>query len=296
MTTNVSYKVHKKIKRAENERQIIPNTQEAIIDEDTFNRVQKLREHRRRKTASGRTSIFSGLVYCGDCGSKMYFCVAKSLNEKQDFFRCSACKENRGACQIHYIRNTMLYEMVLNMIRQIADFIMQYEPIFLYLYTQKHQLAKAQNLRSAKQKIEQIKKRISELDKLIEQIYEDNVLGKISDERFSRMSANYEAEQKRLIDEANKAEVEIINAEKESVDLKVFLKAIRKCTDISELTPTLVNTLIQKIEIFNPERIDGVKHVPIKIHFTAVGIIDIPDEKEILKVIQEIQDDAQKSA
>ena len=214
--------------------------------------------------------------------------------KNKTFSDAQRTKKTGGTCQIHYIRNVILYETVLNMIRQIADFIIQYEPIFLYLYSQKHQLAKVQNLRSAKHKIEQSKKRIAGLDNLIERIYEDNVLGKLSDERFSRKSANYEAEQKLLINEVNKAEAEISNAEKESVDLKVFLKAIRKCTDISELTPTLVNTLIQRIEIFNPERIDGIKHVPIKIHFTAVGIIDIPDEKEILKVIQKIQGDIQK--
>jgi site-specific DNA recombinase len=295
-TSLVSYKVHKTVHNSEDDWQIIPNTQEAIIDEDTFNRVQELRQSRRRNTATGRTSLFSGLVYCGDCGSKLYFCAAKSIKENQEFYRCSAYKENRGTCSIHYIRDVVLRQAVLETVKRIAEYITQYEPVFLYMFARKNTLGREQGIRSMKTRLEQSKKRIKELDKLIERLYEDNVLGKVSDERFSRMTANYETEQKELISAVNNDEQAVRDAEKEKVDLRLFLETIRKCIDISELTPTLVNTLIKKIEVFDSEKIDGHKHVPIKIHFTAAGIINIPDENEILQVMEEIRTKPLKTA
>lgn len=133
-SSTVSFKVHKTVYHLEDDWVIIPNTQEAIIDMDTWERVQEIKKHRRRNTATGRQSIFSGLIYCGDCGSKLYFCAAKSVKENQEFYRCSAYKENRGSCSIHYIRNVALERMVLKLIREAAEYITEYEPIFLYLY------------------------------------------------------------------------------------------------------------------------------------------------------------------
>ena len=121
--TTVSYKVHKAVYNDSDDWAIIPNTQEPIIDMDTWERVQEIKKHRRRNTATGRESVFSGLVYCGDCHSKMYFCAAKSIKEHQEFFRCSAYKENRGTCSIHYIRNVVLEQLVLKTIREAAEYI-----------------------------------------------------------------------------------------------------------------------------------------------------------------------------
>ncbi|MBQ4140113.1 MAG: recombinase family protein, partial [Clostridia bacterium] len=288
-TTLVSYKVHKTVHNPEEEWQIIPNTQEAIIDEDTFNRVQELRENRRRNTATGRESLFSGLIYCADCKSKLYFCAAKSVDENQEFHRCSAYKENRGTCSIHFIREVVLRETMLELVRRVALFIQQYEAVFLYMYSKKHSLAKAANMRTLKANIEKSQRRIVELDKLIERIYEDNVLGKIPDERFSKMMGNYEAEQKELIAFTAKAEETLKAAEQDKVDLRVFLETIRKCTDIKELTPEIVNRLIRRIEVHKSAKIDGRKRVKLDVYFTAVGLIDIPDEKELIELMEEIR-------
>ena len=293
-TSIISYKVHKKIETPENV-QIIPNTQEAIIDEDTFNRVQELKQHRRRNTATGRTSKFSGLMYCGDCGSKLYFCAAKSVKENQEFFRCSAYKENRGACSIHFIRNVVLEEMVLEAIKAAARYVSEYEPVFLYRYAKNHDLSRAQNLRAEKQKVEQSKRRISELDRLIKVAFEKSVLGGMQSELYDKMLADYQTEQKMLIAEVADRENKLSTAEVEKVDLRSFLTTIRKCTELTELTPSLVNTLIRKIEIFDSVKINGKKHVPIKVHFTAAGIIDIPDEKEILQDMEELRKNPSKA-
>ena len=288
-TSLVSYKVHKTVYNPEEEWQIIPNTQEAIIDEDTFNRVQELRNSRRRNTATGRESLFSGLLYCADCKSKLYFCAAKSIKPEQEFHRCSAYKENRGSCSIHFIREVVLREAILELVKRVALFIQQYEAVFLYMYAKKHNITKEVNSRNMKAAIERNKRRIKELDKLIERIYEDNVLGKIPDARFSKMMASYEAEQNQLVTETAKAEESLKTMEQDKVDLRTFLEMIRQCTDIKELTPAIVNRLIRRIEVHNSEKIDGRKQVRLDVYFTAVGLIDIPGEKELIEMMREIQ-------
>lgn len=288
-TSLVSYKVHKTVYNPEEEWQIIPNTQEAIIDKDTFNRVQELRDSRRRNTATGRESLFSGLLYCADCKSKLYFCAAKSIKPEQEFHRCSAYKENRGSCSIHFIREVVLREAILELVKRVALFIQQYEAVFLYMYAKKHNITKEVNSRNMKATIERNKRRIKELDKLIERIYEDNVLGKIPDARFSKMMASYEAEQNQLVTETAKAEESLKTMEQDKVDLRAFLETIRQCTDIKELTPAIVNRLIRRIEVHNSEKIDGRKQVRLDVYFTAVGLIDIPSEKELIEMMREIQ-------
>lgn len=297
MSTYVSFKVKKSIELPEKQWQIIPDTQEAIIDEDTFERVQELRRNRRRTSATGKTSMFAGLLFCADCHSKLYYCAAKSIPDGKEFYRCSQYKENRGSCSIHYIGDKALKETVLEAIRRVARFVQEFEPVFLYLFTKKSTLGREQNIRSLKQKIANAKRRIGELDKLIERIYEDNVLGKVSDEMFGRLSANYEKEQKELLAALESDGQAVRVSEQEKVDLRVLLETIRKCTDLTELNPTLVNTLIKRIEVHNSARdSDGLKHVPIDIFFTAVGIIDIPTEQEILKLIAEMRENPLKTA
>ena len=296
-TTYVSFKVKKTVHIPEEDWQIIPNTQEAIIDEDTFDRVAELRKSRRRNTATGKTSIFAGLLYCADCGSKLYFAAAKSIKEHQEFYRCSQYKENRGACSIHYIRDVVLKEMVLEAIQKVAKYVAEYEPVFLYLFAKKNTLGRETTIRTMKAKIEKSKQRIKELDMLIERIYEDNVLGKISDDRFYRMSANYEKEQKELLAAVEHDEQKVREAEQEKINLNVFLTAIRECTDLKELTPTIVNTLIKRIDVHNSMKDEhGHKHVPIDIYFTAVGIINIPTEEELISAMEEMRDKPLKSA
>lgn len=170
-----------------------------------------------------------------------------------------------------------------------------FEPVFLYMFEKQHNLSKTRNLKIAKQKLEQSKNRILEIDRVISKLYEDNALGKISDERFERISQVYEQEQNDLMMLVGIKENEIAQAEQEKVDLRVFLKSIRKCTDIQELTPEIVNTLIKRIDIHNPERIDGCKRVKVDITFVAAGIVSIPDENEVLDLIEEMKSNA-KSA
>ena len=292
-TTTVSYKVHKVIHKSEDEQQIIPNTQDAIITEDLWLRVQELRQHKRRPTSTGRTSLFSGSVYCPDCGAKLHFAAAKSMTRQQEHFRCSNYKSGRGECQIHFIRDIVLERIVYEAISNLADFVRCYEPVFLYLMATKNQTARKSELQKLKTKVESGKRRISELDVIISRIYEDNILGKLSDDRYSRMASMYENEQRELIETISKSERELEKAEQQNIDMRLLLKTLRELTDFRELTPTIVNSLIQRIEVHNNDKYDGHCHVKVDIYFTAVGMIDIPDEKEILDIINKIQENPQ---
>ena len=294
MTTTVSYKVHKTVYKPKDEWQIIPNTQPAIIDEDTWKRVQELREHRIRPTATGRTSLFSGKVFCADCGSKLHFCAAKSLNANQEHYRCANYKSGRGSCQIHFIRNVVLEKIVLEAINSLADFVRCYEPVFLYLMAQKDIVSKRTETSKLKTAIESGKRRIQDLDKLIERIYEDQVLGNISAERYARMSVNYENEQRSLINKVAEDEKKLACIEQRSLDLKTLLKVLRSSTSFEELTPTLVNSLIRRIEVHNNDKSSGHCYVKVDIYFTAIGFIDIPTEDEITSLMAKIKANPQE--
>jgi len=275
--------------KPEDEWVVTPNTQDAIIDEDTWLRVQELRENKRRPTATGRTSLFSGLVYCPDCGSKLYFCAAKSLRKDQEFFRCANYKSGRGECTIHFIRDVVLQKIVLEAIGVLADFVRCYEPVFLYLIAQNSAKGRKQEMKDLKLEIEAGRRRIEELDRLISRIYEDNVLGRLSDERYERMSAGYEKEQHDLVTSVAENERRLREMEKERTDLHALLKGLREFTEVRELTPELVNTLIRRIEIHNSDRSTGHVRVKVDIYFTAVGMIDLPTDEELKSLMEEMQ-------
>ena len=289
LSTTVSYKVHKVIYRSPEEQQIIPNTQEAIISEDMWLRVQELRENRRRPTATGRTSLFSGLVFCADCGAKLHFCAAKSLKPNQEHFRCSNYKSGRGTCQVHFIRNVVLERIVFEAVRYLADFVHQYESVFLYLLEKKTAIEQKAEWQKLRRTVENGQKRIRELDMLISRLYEDNIAGKISDERYARMAASYEDEQKQLEKKVADGEQTLREAEQKKVDVQMLLNTLRQCTELKELTPTIVNSLIQRIEVHKSEKPHKHNRVKVDIYFTAVGLIDLPTEQEIVQIMEEMR-------
>jgi DNA invertase Pin-like site-specific DNA recombinase len=293
-TTTVSYKVHTRIINPVEDYQIIPNMQEPIINEDIWLRVQELRKSRRRNTATGRTSLFSGLVYCPDCGSKLHFCASKSLRRDQEFFRCANYKDGRGSCKIHFIRDVALEKVVLEAVRNLADFVKCHEPVFLYMLARKNDAMRQQERKRLERVIERGTRRISEIDKLIEAAFERNVLGKLEDDRYERMVKNYAQEQRELIVEVQESKVVLQKAEQQVVDLRLLLRTLRELTEVKELTPTLVNSLIERIEVHNNDKSSGHCYVKVDIYFTAAGMIDIPTEEEILAMMEEIRENLQE--
>ncbi len=294
-STTVSYKVHKVIHNSKEEYQIIPDMQEPIITEEKWLRVQELRENRRRPTASGRTSLFSGLVYCYDCGAKLHFCAAKSLNKNQEFFRCANYKDGRsGTCKIHYIRNIVLEKIVLESIRNLAEFIRYNEKVFLYMIAKQNDAMRKAEYEKLKKTVADGEIRIKELDRLIEKVYEDNALGRIDDDRYRKLMAKYEREQKELAITVSESQETLKSAEQKSVDLRLLLRTFREMTDIQELTPTLVNSLIERIEVHNNDKSSGHCFVKVDIYFTGVGMICIPTEEEVVAMMEEARKNPQE--
>ena len=289
MTTTVSYKIHKIINNPEEKQQSIPNMQEQILSDEQWLQVQEVRKNRIRPTATGRTSLFAGKVFCADCGSKLHFCAEKSLRPDQDFYRCANYKDGRGECNIHYIRNVVLERIVLEEISDFVDFIRCYEPVFLYMLAKKHNILQQMECRKLKQFLEYGEKRIKDLDKLISGAYSDYKLGEINEKRYRRLMKEYESEQYGLEPQVEKSKSELETFNQKTVDLRLLLKTVRAQTDINELTPALVNLLIERIEVHNNDKYDGHCHVKVDIYFTVVGMMSIPDEKEIQAMMEEMK-------
>ena len=222
--------------------------------------------------SSGRQSLFAGLLYCPDCGAKLHFCAAKSLKPNQKFYRCANYNSGRGTCKIHYIRNVVLEEIVLEAVSSLADYGRCYEPVFLYFLAMQNNAEHQINLKALRQSIDKGEQRIRQIDKAIEELFEANICGKITDERFIKMTASYEKEQKNLTASVENWKLELENAQQQEVDLRQLLRALREFTEVKQLTPELVNTLIQRIEVHSKEKVNGRNRAKVDIYFTAVGM------------------------
>ena len=194
---------------------------------------------------------------------------------------------------MHYIRDIVLERLVLEAVSDLSDFVRCYEPVFLYLLAKKNNTMRQKEYQQLQQAVENGTKRIAEIDRLIEKVFEQNAGGILSDERFAKMLQNYEKEQKALTQEVEENRQTLQNAEQRVMDLRLVLRTLREMTDIKELTPTLVNSLIERIEVHNSDKSSGHSHVKVDIYFTAVGMIDIPTETEILATMEEIRNNPQ---
>ena len=293
-SSTVSYKVHKKVYFDEEDQVIIPNMQEPIISEEDWLKVQELRKNKRRPTKTGRTSLFSGLVFCPDCGAKLHFCASKSLRRDQEFFRCANYKDGRGTCKIHYIRDVVLEDIVKEAISGLADFVKCHEAVFLYMLAKKNSAMQKAEYNRMKLVVERDEKRIKNIDRLIKSLYEDKVLGELEDDRYTKLMAEYEKEQRELIASVAAMRKTLESTDQKAVDLRLLLKTLRELTDVNELTPTIVNSLIDRIEVHNNDKSSGHCYVKVDIYFSAVGMIDIPTAEEIRAMIEEIKKDPQQ--
>ena len=190
-------KVHKIICNPQDEWQIFENTQEPIISQQEFDLVQELRRHKRRPQKSDVVNPFAGMVYCADCGEKMYLSRRKNERPEQEHMRCSTYAKEQDKCTVHYIRTCVLNEIVLGELNKLLEMVRANEDEFIQTAMSNSVQKQSSELVKAKKTLKQAEKRISELDRLFT-MYEDNVLGRISDERFTMMSAGYEDEQKKL--------------------------------------------------------------------------------------------------
>lgn len=276
-TTKRSFKDHTKVFLPKEQWKIFKNTHEPIIDEETWNTVQRIRSNKRRTTKTGKVSIFSGHLFCKDCGAKLYYCTANNFTPTKDFYRCSNYKNNSThSCTSHNIKDFTLRELVLDNIKQVISYISSYEDLFIKEKLDASLEEQRKEDISNKKLLSQYEKRVKDIDNLIQHIYEDNISGKITDERFAILSLNYEKEQKDLKEKINKLATTIDKTKQEEINLTAFIDKVKKYTEIKELTPEIVNELIDKIYVYEKTKLKGKKYQQIDIYYAGVGIIGIP--------------------
>ena len=274
-------KSYKNKKRLANDREnwvIFQDVHEPTIERAVFEQVQQKRgKIRKRRTHEGERNMFSGLLVCADCGHNLHFHFNQG-NPDIKYFNCSNYKGNRGSCtSTHYVRVDFLEQVVLGEIRRLTKFASQFEDEFVKAVIGHSQQAEATGRKLKEKELKALQARDEELDGLFERIYEDNVSGRLSDDRFARMSRRYEEEQKELAEKIKALRAEIDKQSSQSMTTDLFISLVRKYTRARKLTPRMLNELIEKIEVFNAEKIDGVWEQRLRIHYNCVGVIEIPE-------------------
>ena len=251
-TYSKSYKLKRRYHNAPENWVITPNTQEAIVTQEQFDRVQELRKNKRRPTRSNRHGLFSGLLVCADCGSKLHYRVSRTADPASDHYLCSNYKSNRGECSCHYIRDSILRKVVLERIRAVTDFARSDFAGFQEEWLKSRKAEREKSLRKDKRRLAQAKKRLENLDTLMTRLYEDKVLGGLTQERYEKMMEGYEAEADNLKAETADLEKRMEEREEQDHNLDRFIALTEKYVDIPELTPTIVNEFIKKIIVYEP--------------------------------------------
>ena len=273
---------YKNKKRLENDREnwaIFKDVHEPIIERAVFEQVQQKRgKMRKRQAKDGERSMFSGLLVCADCGSNLHFHFNQG-NPEIKYFNCSNYKGNRGTCgSTHYVRVDFLEQVVLGEIRRLTKYAGLYEDDFLKEVIGHSRQAEETERRLKEKELKSLLARDDELDGLFERIYEDNVSGKLSDDRFAKMSRRYEEEQKELSEKIKKLRSEIEKQSSRATSTDMFVSIVRKYTRARKLTPRMLNELVEKIEVYNAEKIDGEWVQRLRIHYNCVGEMNIPNE------------------
>ena len=283
-TYSKSHKLKKRLHNAPENQRVFPNTQPAIIEEQVFARVQELRENKRRPAKQAeRQGLFSGLLYCADCGSKLHFATGKNMTPQQDCYRCSRYKSNTGDCTMHFIREETLKLFVLQRIFDVTalffDDAMAFEEA-----ARKQRFQKAEkDAKKCKREIVQAEKRIAELDRIFKRIYEDDISGAISHERFLKLSADYEAEQKELTEQVKTWREAVETFEQDQADFASFAAIVRKYVGIRELTPTIVNEFVKKIIVHAPDKSSGHRRQKIELVWNFIGEVNLPGDDQTVE-------------
>lgn len=281
----VSYKDKNSVPNPKDEWLIFENTHEAIIDRETWELVQKLRKTPRRRDSLGEANPLTGLVFCADCGAKMYNHRFKgdleNGNYPYDVYECSSYKlasRNRmQSCCSHYISTKSLRALILETIRTVSTYAITDQQGFIEKIRAASQLRQKDEAREIKKKLNKERKRANDLDVIIKKLYESFAVGRISEERFDSLLAEYEDEQKTLMLSVDDAEQKLSAYEEDSTRLDQFFALAKKYTDFSELTTPMINEFIDKILIHAPEKVDGDRVQEVEIYLKFIGQVDLPE-------------------
>ena len=254
---------------------IFPNTHEAIIEEAVFEKVQQVRQQRHRKTRTGRSSIFSGLVYCADCGEKLYYGATNNYRPEGAFFDCSLHWKHKDKCGTHYIRETVLSHIVLKHIQAVTGYILRHEAHFRAVMEEQLRLESSEQIRIRRKRLERNENRIAELKRLFIRIYEDNASGRLSDDRFDMLSLTYETEQKQLEAECVTLRQEIEVQERQNENIEKFIQTAHKYVGIDELDGYALRELVSAIYVDAPDKSSGKRVQHIHIKYDGLGFIPL---------------------
>lgn len=276
-TYKKSYKSKKQVKNDPSEWAIFEGMHEAIIELEVYDTVQKIRDGRRRQTPMGEMPALSGMVYCADCGHKLYQVRGRCLPQSEYMVCATYRKKGKSVCPSHQIRNSVIEQLLLEDLQRVTAYARNHEDEFLRLVTRNSEKALDRELRDCRKEYEQAKARIAKLDTLIQRIYEDNVEGKISDDRFAKLSGNYETEQAQLQSRVEELQRFLDDAKEKSLNADHFLALVRKYTDIRELDAEIIREFVERINVFQAEKVDGHRQQRIQIIYNCIGAVDLPD-------------------
>lgn len=276
-TAKLSYKSKKKIVNSSDKWAVFEDTHEAIIDRETWEMVQKAREQRKRPTKMGEMGMFSGLAYCADCGARLYHCRTTSWTHEQECYTCASYR-TRKQCSAHYIRAVVLEQLVLQNLQRVVAYAREDEDEFVRRVMENKLAVHSAEQEQAKRKLEKQERRISELDAIIQRLYEDHVMGKLTAERFAKLSEGYEREQAELSASAEELRSIVEETETQTVNVQSFLKIVKKYTEPTELTPLLVHEFVDKIIVHAPDKSSGHRVQQIDVHYNFIGEIDLSPE------------------
>ena len=279
-TYRKSYKQKKTIRLDPSAWHVFKNTHEAIIDQETFDIVQRIRDGRRRKTLMGKMPILSGMVYCADCGAKLSQVRGKNWKHEREYMVCSTYrKKGKQICPSHIIHNCALEKILLSGIRSLTAYVREHEDDFVEMVMNQSKAEVEKSLRSEKKERSRAEARASEIDTIIRKLYEDNVCGKISDERFIKLSDDYEKEQKELKNHIKELEKNIADKQESQVNADRFIQLVRSHTDIQELTPEIIREFVERIEVYQAQKVGKRKVQRIRIIWNCVGELAPPSKK-----------------
>lgn len=269
-----SYKCHKEVKNPVEEHRVFYDTHEPIITQDVWDAVQAIRNSKRRRNNSGKTNIFSGLLYCAECGGKLNYNY-KQTKPDQSYFQCGTYSYHvtKDDCSTHYIREIVVNELILAELNEIIRTANCDEKALVELLSKSNETAMRKQLAKQKKELSAAQKRYDELDRMFNRIYEDNINGKISDERFAKMSASYEAEQKELADTIKTISKNLNDEKTEQDNIRRFVTVAKKYTELTELTTEILHDFIQKIVVHAPDKSNGKRVVQLDIFYKFVGNI-----------------------
>ena len=281
-TEKVSYKLKHSVENPPEKQAVFENHHEPIIDRETWERVQELRKQRKRPNRYDEVGLFSGILFCADCGSVMYQQRYQTDKRKQDCYICGSYKKRTADCTAHFIRSEHLTAGVTENLRKITSYAAKHEARFMKLLVEQNEDGGRRRNAARKKELETAQKRISELSAIFKRLYEDSVTGRISDERFSELSADYEAEQKELKERAAGLQAELSKSQEAAENAEKFMKVVRRHTSFEELTPTLLREFVEKIVIHESVALDGkrrgkLRRQEIEIYYSFVGKVELPD-------------------